>query len=227
LGILLLVLEFKTPGFGFFGITGAGLLVVVFLSNYVAGVAGYESILLVFIGAALIIIELLLVPGILVLMGIGFVAMLLGLVWMLADIWPTGGGGIVLNPETFVIPIIQVFSGLIIAMLGAIGLASLLPRSFLRGAVILDNRVGTSEYGIASGEGGGGTPAPDDPTTRSELPGPGTAGTAATDLFPTGSVEIDGKRYEARANLGTIDAGTPIRVVKTGDYALIVEEDRS
>ena len=44
LGLLGLFIEFKTPGFGVFGIAGISLFGIVFLSNYVAGLAGHEEI---------------------------------------------------------------------------------------------------------------------------------------------------------------------------------------
>ena len=46
LGVLCLFIEFKTPGFGFFGIAGIALLAVVFLGHYVAGFSGHEPMIL-------------------------------------------------------------------------------------------------------------------------------------------------------------------------------------
>ena len=60
---------------------------------------------------------------------------------------------------------------------------------------------------------------------KSRLPSPGSTGTAITDLFPSGRVEIDGHRFEARSALGTIDKGSPIRVQKAVDFSLIVVPD--
>jgi len=50
-GMLLLFVEFKTPGFGIFGIGGIILLAVVFISSHIAGLAGYEAILIFFQGS--------------------------------------------------------------------------------------------------------------------------------------------------------------------------------
>ena len=44
IGLLALFLEFKTPGFGFFGIGGIVLLGIFFISQYIAGLAGNEVI---------------------------------------------------------------------------------------------------------------------------------------------------------------------------------------
>src|SRR5690606_23106541 len=39
LGLLALFVEFKTPGFGVFGVLGIGFLLVVFFGHYVAGLS--------------------------------------------------------------------------------------------------------------------------------------------------------------------------------------------
>jgi len=44
LGMLCLVIEFYTPGFGLPGIAGLSLLAIVFISNYIAGLAGPEPL---------------------------------------------------------------------------------------------------------------------------------------------------------------------------------------
>ncbi|MFW5883242.1 MAG: NfeD family protein [Verrucomicrobiota bacterium] len=224
LGILLLVLEFKTPGFGFFGISGIALLVVVFLSNYTAGLAGYEALLLIILGAALILIELLLIPGILILMGLGFLMMLGGMVWMLADVWPTPGGGIDFDASAFTWAILQAMTAFGLALIGAMLLAYVLPNTFLRRFVMLESTVGGGRPGADTAGGEGIAGASTQPDSR--LPAVGATGVAVTALFPTGEVEIGGERYEARARLSMLNAGTRIRVTGHGDYALLVEADR-
>jgi membrane-bound serine protease (ClpP class) len=52
----------------------------------------------------------------------------------------------------------------------------------------------------------------------------GREGVAGTDLFPSGQVEIDGRRYEARLELGFVETGTAVRVVRRTDFGLIVEK---
>ena len=55
------------------------------------------------------------------------------------------------------------------------------------------------------------------------LPETGSKGLAVTDLFPSGRVEIDGKRYEAQSALGAIDHGSAVQVVDVRNLTLIVE----
>jgi membrane-bound serine protease (ClpP class) len=45
-------------------------------------------------------------------------------------------------------------------------------------------------------------------------------------LFPGGQIEIDGRRYEARLELGTAVAGAKVVVVRVSDFGLIVEVDK-
>ncbi len=45
---------------------------------------------------------------------------------------------------------------------------------------------------------------------------------ALTPLVPTGYVEIDGKRYEARSLVERVDQGTPVKIVGTQNFSLTV-----
>ena len=54
----------------------------------------------------------------------------------------------------------------------------------------------------------------------------GRRGVAATGLRPGGQVEIDGKRYEARTEIGAIERGRPVVVRAYSDFGVIVEEEK-
>ncbi|HTT56487.1 MAG TPA: hypothetical protein VMF63_05220, partial [Opitutaceae bacterium] len=54
LGFVCLFIEFKTPGFGFFGFAGIALLAIVFLGHYVAGFSGHEPMLVFGLGVVLV-----------------------------------------------------------------------------------------------------------------------------------------------------------------------------
>ena len=49
-------------------------------------------------------------------------------------------------------------------------------------------------------------------------------GTTVSKLFPSGRIELEGKRYEARCTVGMIDRGAKVRVVGYEDFDVIVEE---
>lgn len=57
-GLLLLFVELQIPGFGIPGILGITLIVLTFVGNYLAGLAGIEAILLLIGGVILLLIEL-------------------------------------------------------------------------------------------------------------------------------------------------------------------------
>ena len=57
-GLLLLFVELQIPGFGIPGILGITLIVLTFVGNYLAGLAGIEAILLLIGGIILLLIEL-------------------------------------------------------------------------------------------------------------------------------------------------------------------------
>lgn len=78
LGSLGLVLELYTPGFGIAGSIGALSLMLFFYGHMIAGLAGWEAVILFGVGLVLIILELFLPGGIMGILGVA--AMLTGLI---------------------------------------------------------------------------------------------------------------------------------------------------
>ena len=214
LGLLALFIEFKTPGFGVFGITGIILLGVVFLGQFVAGLSGHEPALFFLLGASLLAIELFFFPGTLALGLSGALLMFVSLVWAMTDLWPREP--IPVSGDVFVRPLATVMGGVILAVVLFLALIRFLPQGGLWGNMVLNAVVG-GEPTPARALAGGGT---DEPAGRSLI---GEKGIAATSLFPSGQVEIVGKRYEARLAMGYAEAGTPVRVTGIADFGLTVE----
>ena len=211
LGLLALYIEFKTPGFGVFGITGIACLGVVFLSNYVAGLSGQEPILVFVLGLAMVFTELLFFPGIVVL-AVGGLALMLGsLVWSMADIWPDEP--VTISDELFLRPLQDVGLGLALAVVLALLLARFLPRGwFLTRLAVARPIAGAAQVaGLApeAGEAAAGLV--------------GRVGVAMTGLFPGGQVEVDGARYEARLEVGSAPPGTRVVVRRRQDFGLVVD----
>ena len=53
----------------------------------------------------------------------------------------------------------------------------------------------------------------------------GCTGTTATGLYPSGQVEIDGRRYEARLEVGSAPPGTRVVVRRKTDFGLLVDRE--
>ncbi len=212
LGVLALFIEFKTPGFGIFGISGIVLLAIVFLGNYVAGLSGNEPILVFAVGLLLVGIEIFFLPGIAILAVVGLVQMFGSLVWSMADLWPHEP--FVLTGDVFVQPLMNIGLGLALAAVLGLLLARYLPKGWIWDKMVL----GTVIPGSAQVAG----VAPSGEVSMSSLVG--STGTAATDLRPVGQVEIGGCRYEARVDVGSIDAGSQVVVKDCSDFGLIVEK---
>ena len=209
LGLLALFIEFKTPGFGFFGVAGIGLLAVVFLSNYVAGLSGHEPLLLFSVGLLLVALELMFFHSAGVLGVVGLMLMGGSLVWSMADIWPNQPVSVAWSTDLLVEPLKNLLFGLVMAG----GLLALVARFLPHGWIWqrLAVRGAVAGAGVATA------------VLHEQEALVGRDGVAATSLFPSGQVEIDGRRYEARLEVGFVEAGTPIRVVRRTGFALIVE----
>lgn len=209
IGMLLLFLEFKTPGFGLFGIGGIVLIAVFFISQHIAGLAGNEAILIFALGIILVLVELFFFPGLLVFALSGLALIVGSLLWAMVDVWPDEP--IRLSPELFAEPIVNVVFGMSIALVGALIFGRLFKGSWFERILVLEDAAGGSGSVVRA-------------ERESTLPKPGSEGTAVSDLFPSGRVEIDGQRYEARSALGPIEHGSRIRVKASSDFSLVVEE---
>ncbi len=218
IGMLLIFIEFKTPGFGFFGIAGITLLLIVFASNYVAGLAGYEPVILFCLGLILLIVEILLLPGTLIAGLLGVACILGALIWSMSDIWPKEVAPLTI--DVFLSPIADVMIGLVIAFVLALLLGSVLPRSWFLGKLILVGNVGIG----ANPTGPGNSPSAVQTSGASVCPDVGSRGVAVTDMFPSGKVEIGGVRFHARTEMGFLSRGDEVEVVAARDSTIIVRK---
>ncbi len=214
IGLLGLFIEFKTPGFGIFGIAGLTLLAIVFLGQYVIGLSGHEPLLIFLLGVALIAVEIIFFPGTLVAALTGAALMLGSLVWAMMDHWPDQP--ISISGAALSIPLMKVTSGFVIALVLFFLLLKFLPKNSRFGGFVLD-------AAIAAVPAAAGTPHLGSATSPRGRQLIGTTGHAATALFPSGQVEIGGYRYEAKLKVGFAEPGAPVRVTDATDFELIVE----
>ena len=214
LGLLAIYIEFKTPGFGVFGIVGISCLAIVFLSNFVAGLSGHEPMLVFGLGIVLVLVELFFFPGMVVFALTGLALMLGSLVWSMADIWPNQP--VTMNSDLLLLPMRDVSLGILVAVALALVFARFIPKGWFLSRIAVARAVEGSAQ-IAGG-------APELGASAGSLVG--RTGVAATGLYPSGQVEVDGRRYEARLEVGSALPGTRVVVRRKTDFSLIVEQEK-
>lgn len=215
LGMLALFIEFKTPGFGIFGIAGIACLALVFLGNYIAGLSGHEPMFVFGLGLLFVAIEIFFFPGIVLLAVAGVVLMLGSLIWSMADLWPKEAVPTVWTADVFVGPLANLTLGVLIALALGLVLARFLPRGWIWDRLVLAAAVGD---------------APSEETAPRASAGTsliGARGLAMSALRPGGVIEINGQRYEAIVEIGDVQPGEAIIVRGRSDFALIVEKAKS
>lgn len=212
LGMLALFIEYKTPGFGWPGIAGIALLAVVFFGHYIAGLSGHEPALVFGAGLLLLAVELIFFPG-MVLPGVLGVGLMLGsLLWAMADVWPNQA--IDFSGDLLLLPAINLGLALIITAAGGLALVRYLPKSWFWDRLVLGAEVSATAGGELLHSGAA------DPLVGAE-------GVAMTAMFPSGEVEVDGRRYQAQVELGHLAAGERVVVKRRTGFNLIVERSQS
>jgi membrane-bound serine protease (ClpP class) len=145
----------------------------------------------------------------------GIILMLGSLLWAMADIWPNEP--IAVSGDALMQPLGSLGLGLGLAVVSGALLIRFLPHGWVWDKLVLGATVSTSAQvgGAAPAQAGG----------LDSLVG--RRGLAATALRPGGQIDVDGRRYEAKVEVGAIDAGAPVIVRGRSDFGLIVERDNS
>jgi membrane-bound serine protease (ClpP class) len=204
IGILGLIVEIRTPGFGVPGILGIASLAIFLWGHWLVRLAGWEELLLVTAGVVLLALEIFVIPGfgIAGLLGIG--ALVGGLTLSVI-----GAGA---TPQIVIHAAGRVALSLLTAVAGSLVLLKMLPRLPYARTLVLDTGL-ESRTGYAS--------APE--TDRQWL---GRQGTAAGPLRPAGIAVIDGTRIDVVSQGEYVDAGVPIEVVSIEGNRIVVRRAR-
>lgn len=201
LGFLGLLIELKTPAFGLAGVFGAVCLGLFFGSHYLVGLAGWEELMLLVAGVALIGVEMFVLPG----FGVAGVA---GSLAVLGSVYLSLVSQF--SSEADMSQAAGVLSAaILVVIVGAWALLRTLPRSgrFTRSGVMLGNSTDSSAGYISS-------------PIREELVG--ATGVAITDLRPSGAAQFGDERIDVVADSTFIGAGTPVRIVRSEGYRHVV-----
>lgn len=196
-------LEFKTPGFGLFGIL-CGICAFVFLfGHYIAGLSGYENALLLLLGITLLIVEFFLFPGTFIPGLAGLALILFAALNTMIDRYPS-------DPAIPSMP--QLHFPVINLALGFFGglTAILLAARFLPETVLF------RPFRLSTVSPSGSLPS------RISL-APGTVGKALTDLRPSGSAEINGQSFDVLAEGQFIPQGTHIQIHQVEGATIFVQ----
>jgi membrane-bound serine protease (ClpP class) len=199
-GLLGLLVEIRTPGFGAPGAIGLLTLGLFFWGHWLVQLAGWEELLLVSIGVLLIALELFVIPGVSVAGVGGIVALVAGLGMTLI-----GAGATV---PMIISALGRVAISILLAMAGALAVLRFLPRLPFGRRLVLETGM-QADLGYVS------TPDHD----RHWL---GRSGTAVSPLRPAGIAEMDGVRLDVVSDGDFIEAGTPVEVTRVDGNRIVV-----
>lgn len=214
IGFIFVVIEAYTPHFGVIGGIGVALILLGFSGSYVAGLAGYEPAILFGLGVILVLIELLVMPGVGLFFLLGTGAILGAMVWSMSDVWPTPGGGYDVEWTTLGGAFQLVILNLSFLLVAAIALARFVPKKLFAAIIHSGSSASLPAIDVGGGNSAHG---------QSSLPQPGEVGTVIRELRPIGVVEINGQRYEARAQHGNIEVDETVSVVGHQSFAITVK----
>lgn len=199
IGVLGIFIEIKTPSFGVAGAVGILSLGLFFGSHVIVGLAGWEEIILLLAGLALIGVEIFVVPGfgIAGIVGIGLVAssVFLALIGSLRS-WEDITRASAVTAAAMLIVVTAIYA-----------LARHLPAGGRFAGVLLDAATARSG-GYVAGD------------ARGDLVG--AVGKALTDLRPSGTARFGDERLDVVAEGGFVSKGAEVRVVRAEPYRLVV-----
>jgi len=190
-------LEIMTPGFGIPGAVGITATALFFGGRYVAGLSGWEPLILFIAGITLLAIEILVIPGFGIVGVSGIVALVMSLYLVLRTTRILFRGTVVLEMLLY------------LAIMGVIFLVGLffLPKNPIWSRLGLQEKVSPPEK------------TQETSPYRALL---GQVGKAKTILRPAGVIEIDGKSYDAISRGEFIRAGEKVVVDEVRGNKIIV-----
>jgi membrane-bound serine protease (ClpP class) len=205
LGILGILLEIRTPGFGIPGIVGIASLALFFWGHWLVQLAGWEELLLAAVGIVLLAVEVFLLPGFGIAGMLGIVALVGGLGLTLVGAGATWGAVVAASG--------RVALSLLLAIGASLALLRVFPKLPIGRRLVLD-----TELPVKAGFGS----APE--ADRRWL---GRRGVSLSPLRPAGIAEIEGERVDVVSQGDLIEAGQPIEVVRVEGNRVVVRRLRS
>jgi membrane-bound serine protease (ClpP class) len=203
IGFFGLFAEIKSPGWGVPGTAGVLALTLFFGSSYILQLASIVEILMFIVGLSLILLEVFVIPG----FGIAGIG---GILLIIASLFfALIGADPFLDMRAVSMAIIQLTVALVLSIVLIIVLAKFLPRTTIFKKFVLSVEE-KSEEGFVSH------------TTSEDMVG--KAGKALTDLRPSGTAEIDGKRVDVVTDSEFIEKGSSLEVIEVEGIRVVVRE---
>jgi membrane-bound serine protease (ClpP class) len=192
-------------GLGLGAALGSAAIATFLFGHLLAGLAGWEAVVLVVLGIGLILVEVLVLPGV----GIAGVAGVLSLL----------GGSVLamVDRRAAVVPREAVLGAVSVA-----GLAFLAAVALLVALLMLIGRAGSSSTESRLQRRGSRLVLSDDVGGVHDAELLGATGVTLTDLHPAGAAQIAGRRVDVVAEEGYLLLGTPVEVVVDEGYRRVV-----
>jgi len=208
-GMLGLLLEFYTPGFGVGGAIGALCLSLFFFGQYAANLVGFEEVGLLVFGLILVLIEIFAIPGFGLVGLLGFLFICAAFVMSLLETTIPVDVALDLGylQDALESASLRIAILLVVATVASITFMSRFSK--LRGTKAMILEAPPSEEGPKS--------------TSTDFRGmKGKGGVAMTDLRPSGFVRIEGERINALTEGEFIPAGSDIIVLEGKGAEVVV-----
>jgi membrane-bound serine protease (ClpP class) len=205
IGMLGIILEIRTPGFGVPGALGVTTLALFFWGHWLVQLAGWEELLLVASGIVLLVLEIFVIPGFGLAGILGIGALLAGL-----SLSYVGAGA---SWEFILRAAGRVVFSLLLALVASLALLRFLPRLPFGRRLIL-------ETGLPANQGYASAPESDSHWL-------GKSGTALSPLRPAGIAEIEDQRVDVVSDGEFIDSGEPIVVTRVDGNRIVVRRHRT
>jgi membrane-bound serine protease (ClpP class) len=209
-GIIGTYIEFKSPGFGVPGAIAAVCFLLFFAGHYVAGLTGMEVIAVFVLGLLLVLVELLFIPGIVVLALAGTLMMFGALLWAMVDYYPSAPEWPSL--DIFLLPLANLG-----VAIGLSGVAIFFLAQFFPKLPVLRRLV------LTTSEPGGGSLTMDEPGAGHLSVRAGDRGRSLSMLRPVGRAEFGGENFDARSEGDFIPPGTEVRALRVEGSEVVVE----
>jgi membrane-bound serine protease (ClpP class) len=194
IGMLGIIIELRSPGFGVAGAIGVGALAAFFWGHWLVQLAGWGELLLALAGVALLLVEVLVIPG------FGF-AGILGIVALVAAlVMSVVGSGA--TPEFFMFAAARIVFSLLVALAASFVMLRYMPRTRFGRQLILETGLATEPEG-----------------DRRWL---GKRGHASSPLRPAGIAEIEGERVDVVSEGELIEPGDEIEVMRVDGNRIVV-----